>query len=69
MLGLMFVIALIIFGILVLFIVPLFFAWIPVVIVGVMIGVISGIRWLAGLTWFIVIGAVSLLKTIFHILF
>ena len=69
LLGVMGVIVLIVFGILALFIVPIIFAWIPIVTVGIIIGVVSGIRGIAGLAWFIAIGVVSLLKTIFHILF
>ena len=67
-LGLIGVIALTIIGFLVLFIVP-FFVLIPAVIVGVLLGGVSAILWVAGLAWFIIIGAMSLLKTILQALF
>jgi len=66
-LGLIGVIALIIIGFLLVLIFPLFFVVVPVV--GVFILIVSGIRWLAGVIWFIIIGVVSLLKTMIPISF
>jgi hypothetical protein len=65
--GLIGVIVLIIFGLLALFIVPFFTALIPVTLVGLFLW--TGIRWLAGLVWFIVMGAASILHTLWHVLF
>jgi hypothetical protein len=65
--GLIGVIGLIIIGFLAMFIIPFFVALIPVAFVGLFLW--TGIRWLAGLVWFIVMGAVSILQTLWHALF
>ena len=65
--GLIGVIGLIIIGVLAMFIVPFFLAFIPVTLAGLFLW--TGIRWLAGLFWFIVMGAVSILQTLWHALF
>jgi len=65
--GLIGVIGLIIIGFLALFIVPLFVALIPITLMGLFL--LTGIRWLVGLASFIVMGVVSILQTLWHILF
>ena len=65
--GLIGVIGLIIIGFLAMLIVPVFVAAIPITLVGLFLW--TGIRWLAGLFWFIVMGAVSILQTLWHALF
>jgi len=65
--GLIGVIGLIIIGFLAMFIVPFFLAFIPVTLVGVFLW--TGIRWLSGLFWLVVMGAVSILQTLWHALF
>lgn len=64
--GMIGVIGLIIISLLALFIVPFFAALIPVALVGLFLW--TGIRWLAGLVWFIVMGAVSILRTLWYAL-
>jgi hypothetical protein len=65
--GLIGVIGLIIISLLALFIVPFFAALIPVTLVGLFLW--TSIRWLAGLVWFIVMGAASILHSLWHSLF
>jgi len=65
--GIIGVIGLIIIGFLAIFIVPFFVAFIPVTLAGLFLW--TGIRWLVGLFRFIVMGAVSILQTLWHALF
>jgi len=65
--GLIGVIGIIIISLLALFIVPVFAALIPITLVGLFLW--TGIRWLVGLASFIVMGFVSMLQTLWHILF
>jgi hypothetical protein len=66
-LGVIGVIGLIIIGMLALFLVPFVVALIPIALVGIILW--TGIRWIAGLVWFIIMGAVSILQTLWYALF
>jgi len=60
-------IGLIVVILLALFIVPFFVALIPITLVGLLLWI--GVRWFVGLAWFLVMGVVSLLQTLWRILF
>jgi len=65
--GLIGVLGLILVVLLALFLARFFVVLIPITLVGVFLW--TGIRWLVGLVWFIVMGVVSVLHTLWHLLF
>jgi len=65
--GLIGVLGLILVVLLALFLARFFVVLIPITLVGVFLW--TGIRWLVGLVWFIVMSVVSVLHTLWHLLF
>jgi hypothetical protein len=65
--GLIAVIGLIIIGLLALFIVPFFAVLVPITLLGLFLW--TGIHWLASLVSFIVMGALSILHRLWHVIF
>jgi hypothetical protein len=61
------VLGLLIIGFLALFLIPFAVALIPITLVGIILW--TGIRWIAGLAWFIIMGAVSILQTLWYAIF
>ena len=64
--GLIGVLGLILIVLLALFLARFFVALIPITLVGIFLW--TGIRWLIGLVWLIVMGVLSVLHTLWHLL-